>query len=550
MRQLQAPWYSPGVAHRSYAVRAQSTMKASGRIALSLGFTTGLVGGCLNIGAYNCTDSTQCRRGSEAGFCQPTGYCSYADPICATGFRYGDEADADLAGECVEAPGATDTDTDPTTVASSTSSGTGTSSETGSPTTIDPSTTLATGTDTDATGSETGDTCGSLDQPCCADACDDGLSCYGGTCGCVAQMAAGTNHTCITRTDGSVLCWGANDTGQLGVPGVLSSAVPVVTAEALLGGEGLGATQIDASAHTCALREDGNAVCWGENVTGASVPGLPSIGTAVPTLITLATNWVQPAVGTGFTCIAQDANFLATCFGTNPRGQLTGVETPGPVNVEALFNFAEIDAAASHVCGRTVTGVMYCWGENSSGQLAVNPATVPFSATVRQILVPPVTDIAVGDSYSCAQVSDQINCWGDNGLGQLGDGMGVDSITPVIALLPASPIASLTAHGNVTCAQLGTDEVYCWGDNTGNKLQFVGETLNDLFATTPVILDLLDEASMPIVIDEVAFGSGHGCVLSDTHELFCWGLNAQGQVGTGIPSAQVLTPTRIDIACG
>jgi alpha-tubulin suppressor-like RCC1 family protein len=522
-------------------------MQASGRIALSLGFTAGLVGGCLNIGAYNCTDSTQCRRGSEPGFCQPTGYCSYADPICATGFRYGDEADAELAGECVEAPGNTDTDTDPTAPQGSTSSSSGDASETVDPTTVDASTTSV--TDTDTTGSETGDTCGSLDQPCCDDACDDGLTCYGGTCGCVAEMAAGTNHTCVTRTDGSVLCWGANNTGQLGVPGVLSSAVPVLTAEALLGGEGLRATHIDASAHTCALREDGNAVCWGENATGASTPGLPSLDAAVPTLVNLATNWVQPAVGGGFTCIAQGSEFLATCFGSNNRGQLTGVATPGPVNVEALFNFAEIDAATSHVCGRTATGDMYCWGENANGQLGLNPMTVPFSATVRQILVPPVGDIAVGDAFTCARVSDQVNCWGDNGLGQLGDGMGIDSITAVVALLPASPITDLTAHGNVACAQLGSGEVYCWGDNTGNKLQFVGETKNDLFATTPVLLDLLDEASLPVVIDQVVFGSGHGCVLSDTHELFCWGLNAQGQVGNGIPSAQVLIPTRVAITC-
>ena len=41
----------------------------------------------------------------------------------------------------------------------------------------------------------------------------------------------------------------------------------------------------------------------------------------------------------------------------------------------------------------------------------------------------------------------------------------------------------------------------------------------------------------------------HGCVLSDTHALYCWGLNAQGQVGNGIPNAQVLAPERIDIAC-
>jgi len=521
-------------------------MHASGRIVLSVGFAAGLAGGCLNIGAYACTDSNQCRKGDQPGFCQPTGYCSYADPACPTGFRYGDEADADLAGECVDPPGATDTDIDPTTNPSGGSSSGG-SSDTGNPTTLDPSTTNDT-LDTDSS-SDTGDTCGSLDQPCCDDACDDGLSCFGGTCGCVADMAAGTNHTCITRTDGAVFCWGDNATGQLGVAAIVSSPVPVRAAETLLGGDGIAATAIDASTHTCALREDGNAVCWGENATGASVPGVPSKAPAAPTTVTLATNWTQPALGTGFTCIARTPDFLATCFGSNNRGQLTGAETPGPVNVEALFSFAEIDSAASHVCGRTATGEMYCWGENAQGQLGVNPGTVPFSPTVRQILVPPVGDIAVGNNHSCARAGDAVQCWGDNAFGQLGDGTGTDSISPVTAPVPAAPVVALTAHGDVTCAKAGTGEVYCWGDNTGNKLQMLGETKNDLFATSPLILDLVDDAAMPISIDEVAFGNGHGCVLSDTHEVFCWGLNAQGQVGNGIPSAQVLEPTRIDITC-
>ncbi len=528
-------------------------MQASGRFALSLGFAlgfaAGLAGGCLNIGAYTCSDSNQCQRGQEPGYCQPTGYCSYADPVCPTGFRYGAEAGDGLADACVLPPG--DTDTDPTIAGTDPGDGTATTGGSSDTEATTGPTTNATITDTDTTGSETGDTCGSLDQPCCGDSCDDGLGCYGGTCGCVATIAAGDNHTCITRADGTVMCWGANDTGQLGVPkATVSSPTPTVTAEALLGGEGLAATALDASDHTCALREDGNAVCWGENTGGGSIPGMPSVTAATPTEITLATNWVQPALGAGYTCISRGADVLATCFGVNNRGQLTGVETPGPIDIPAEFTFAEIDAATAHVCGRTATGEMYCWGDNANGQLGVNPATVPFSATVRQILVPPVGDIAIGSRHSCARVSSDVQCWGDNTIGQLGDGTAVDSLTPVVAALPDVPITDLTAHGTVTCAKLGTGEVYCWGDNAGNKLQFVGETKNDLFASVPVVLDIVDEASMPITIDQVTFGSGHACVLSETHEVFCWGLNSQGQAGTGIFTAQVLDPTRIDALCG
>ena len=521
-------------------------MHTRGRIAawfgLGLGLGVGLVGGCLNIGAYECSDSNQCAKGTQPGYCQPTGFCSYPDAVCPTGFRYGEEAEGALAGECVPPIGATSTDTD-TTVDPSTGSSSGSSSETGTPTTLEPTTT------TDTSGSETGDTCGALDQECCTDdACDDGLSCFGGTCGCVEDMAAGTNHTCVLRVDGSVLCWGANDTGQIDAmdPSVALPG-PQLVAPTLLGGDGLAATELAASTHTCALREDGNAVCWGENATGASVPGLPSVTPAVPTEITLATNWVQPAVGIGFTCIARSSDALATCFGSNDRGQLTGADAPGPVDVPSVFSFAEIDAGIGHVCGRAATGEMYCWGENGQGQLGINPATVPFSTTVRELSLPPVGDVATGSNHTCARVGDAVQCFGDNAFGQLGDGTTTDSIVSVIPTLPPSPIATLQAFGNNTCAKLGTGETYCWGDNQGDKLRMVGETVDDTLTSVPLLLDPVDSSAMPIAVDVVAMGNAHACVLSDTHAVYCWGLSGQGQAGVMI--AQQPTPAELTIAC-
>jgi alpha-tubulin suppressor-like RCC1 family protein len=33
----------------------------------------------------------------------------------------------------------------------------------------------------------------------------------------VKQVAAGSSHTCAIINDGDVMCWGANDDGQLGL---------------------------------------------------------------------------------------------------------------------------------------------------------------------------------------------------------------------------------------------------------------------------------------------------------------------------------------------
>jgi alpha-tubulin suppressor-like RCC1 family protein len=43
----------------------------------------------------------------------------------------------------------------------------------------------------------------------------------------VAQLSVGNDHVCALRTDGSVWCWGSNQSGQLGTYKVRSSALPI-----------------------------------------------------------------------------------------------------------------------------------------------------------------------------------------------------------------------------------------------------------------------------------------------------------------------------------
>ena len=49
-----------------------------------------LASGCLRTTAFHCASDTQCGAG---GTCQDVGYCSFADPMCPDGQRFGDLAD-------------------------------------------------------------------------------------------------------------------------------------------------------------------------------------------------------------------------------------------------------------------------------------------------------------------------------------------------------------------------------------------------------------------------------------------------------------------------
>src|ERR671923_204559 len=52
-----------------------------------------------------------------------------------------------------------------------------------------------------------GSACGGGGEPCCpGDTCDDGLSCLGDGCSCVAVLELGERHTCVAKLDGTVWC--------------------------------------------------------------------------------------------------------------------------------------------------------------------------------------------------------------------------------------------------------------------------------------------------------------------------------------------------------
>ncbi|NVB41840.1 hypothetical protein G6O69_28670 [Pseudenhygromyxa sp. WMMC2535] len=87
--------------------------------------------------------------------------------------------------------------------------------------------------------------------------------------GAVEQLALGTGHTCALLTGGELMCWGRNDSGQLGLghtDTIGDDELPTDGGLVELGGS---AIAIAAGAyHTCALLEDQDVRCWGANASG------------------------------------------------------------------------------------------------------------------------------------------------------------------------------------------------------------------------------------------------------------------------------------------
>ena len=101
----------------------------------------------------------------------------------------------------------------------------------------------------------------------------------------IASVSTGDRHSCALRTDGTALCWGSNrygefGNGQSGLPYYTLKPSPV---SGLNNAVSL-STGLD---HTCAVLSDGTAECWGANADGqlgSPNPTNPLLPTPVPGL--------------------------------------------------------------------------------------------------------------------------------------------------------------------------------------------------------------------------------------------------------------------------
>lgn len=83
--------------------------------------------------------------------------------------------------------------------------------------------------------------------------------------GGIEQIALGTNHLCALRQDGTVGCWGDSEHGRLG-GGAFHGTDPVLHVSGIDDAIELSTSAF--SDHTCALRRNGDVLCWGDNHYG------------------------------------------------------------------------------------------------------------------------------------------------------------------------------------------------------------------------------------------------------------------------------------------
>lgn len=168
--------------------------------------------------------------------------------------------------------------------------------------------------------------------------------------------------------------------------------------------------------------------------------------------------------GDSFSCAVRRDNGKIFCWGDNSAGQLgldssQGVVTE-PVEIAKFPGRASsVETGTQHACAINQAGEVLCWGSNSDQQLCVEDEKFPEPKLVRG-LPAKAEALALGARHSCAQLVDgSVFCWGHR------EALGADISGPFIPVRVPLPTTSsqLVAGPDRTCSQLTAGEYYCWG---------------------------------------------------------------------------------------
>ena len=132
----------------------------------------------------------------------------------------------------------------------------------------------------------------------------------------VTAVAAGNQHTCAVL-GGESLCWGEGSLGQLGTGSQADESTPAAVATLASNTETVAAGR----SFTCWLKTNGGVVCAGANGLGSLGDGTGELSSVPVAVVGLGSGVAQIATGFEHACAITDENQLS-CWGGNSLGQL------------------------------------------------------------------------------------------------------------------------------------------------------------------------------------------------------------------------------------
>jgi alpha-tubulin suppressor-like RCC1 family protein len=244
-----------------------------------------------------------------------------------------------------------------------------------------------------------------------------------------AQVSAGYHHSCMLKSNGSLSCWGNDDSGEANPP--MGTFLQVSAGEDF----------------TCALRTNKTLACWGASFYHQTTP---PVGT-----------FTQVSAGEFHAC-ALRVNGTAICWGDNDDHQVSPIPSG---------TFTRISAGERSTCGMRSNGSLTCWGAmyNKPAGTFTDFAIRSSGCAIKQdktlicwpqyAIDPPdgtFTQVSVGSGIACGLKSNSaVTCWGPD-----------YHIYP-----PAGAFTQVSVGSLHACGLKRDNSVVCWGSNAYAQLE-------------------------------------------------------------------------------
>eukprot|EP01105_Mastigella_eilhardi_P011889 TRINITY_DN2730_c0_g1_i2.p1 TRINITY_DN2730_c0_g1~~TRINITY_DN2730_c0_g1_i2.p1 ORF type:complete len:327 (+),score=16.94 TRINITY_DN2730_c0_g1_i2:53-1033(+) len=234
----------------------------------------------------------------------------------------------------------------------------------------------------------------------------------------VVDVACGYSYALALLGDGTVLAWGENAVGQMGLETDENSRIPKSVPLHTLQGCRVSSLYCGGQ-HSVAVTEGGDIYVWGNGTEGQ--------------------------LGLGDRTSRQSPTLCTAFIGKK---------------------VTTLSCGRNHNAAMLETGETFVWGGNGLGQLGLGDFLTRNDPTLLNTL-PKGAKVVCGGWHTAALVAGRIFSWGANDYGQTGTGKyGYNKSSPQESLFASSsPVAHLVCGGNHTIVVLESGDAYGWGWN-------------------------------------------------------------------------------------
>jgi alpha-tubulin suppressor-like RCC1 family protein len=225
----------------------------------------------------------------------------------------------------------------------------------------------------------------------------------------------------------------------------------------------------------------------------------------------------------------------------------------------------DFSSGTAYVMALTIDGKIYCWGNNSSGQLGNGLQDDPFdydlnfqvsnilgqtlSQNIQKKFKPVLNEYLVHElivQISCGHLralaltrNGDVYAWGYNEFGVIGIGSDIKfQLIPIkLSGFSGKKVILISSGFEHSLALTLEGHVFSWGRNESGQL---GISKSVDFINAPKLIKL-----PKVSIRKISCGSSHSLLLSSDGDIYAFGKNDYGQIGNGCLRNQ-LFPAKID----